>query len=138
MIVLSAILTQAWSNFFKKAESIRKSCLAFYCRSYHKPSWKQKIWKLYWDNFNFINQLSRSVHKNTFLDSHLDFFPTNLGAVSDEYDEKFHQIIKEMEKKYQGWLTGHMLADYCWTIVLDILLSIELFHKSMWNEINCV
>jgi hypothetical protein len=34
--------------------------------------------------------ISLKVH---FLDSHLDFFPQNLGAVSDEHGERFHQDI---------------------------------------------
>ena len=33
--------------------------------------------------------------------SHLDFFPPNLGAVSDEQGERFHQDIAIMEKRYQ-------------------------------------
>jgi hypothetical protein len=37
--------------------------------------------------------MSLGVH---FLDSHLDFFAENLGAVSDE------QEISTMEKQYQG------------------------------------
>jgi hypothetical protein len=40
---------------------------------------------------------SLKVH---FLDSHLDFFPENLGAVSDEHGERFHQDIPNMEKRY--------------------------------------
>ena len=31
--------------------------------------------------------MSLKIH---LLDSHLDFFPENLGAVSDEHDERFH------------------------------------------------
>ena len=36
--------------------------------------------------------------KNHFLDSHLDFFPENIGAVSDEHGERFHQDIMHIEK----------------------------------------
>jgi hypothetical protein len=37
--------------------------------------------------------------KINFLRSHLDFFPPNLGAVSDEHGERFHpDIISTMEK----------------------------------------
>ncbi|UYV83572.1 hypothetical protein LAZ67_23001497 [Cordylochernes scorpioides] len=42
--------------------------------------------------------MSLKIH---FLHSHLDFFPDNLGAVSDEHGEKFHQDISSMEKLYQ-------------------------------------
>ncbi|UYV84383.1 hypothetical protein LAZ67_X001983 [Cordylochernes scorpioides] len=42
--------------------------------------------------------MSLKIH---FLHSHLDFFPNNLGAVSDEHGERFHQDISSMEKRYQ-------------------------------------
>ncbi|UYV67048.1 unc-93, partial [Cordylochernes scorpioides] len=43
--------------------------------------------------------MSLKIH---FLHSHLDFFPYNLGAVSDEHGERFHQAISSMEKRYQA------------------------------------
>jgi hypothetical protein len=54
-----------------------------------------------------------------FLDSHLDYFPKNLGAVSKEQGERFHQDIKEMERRYQGRWNVNMVADYCWTLRRD-------------------
>jgi hypothetical protein len=35
--------------------------------------------------------MSLKVH---FLNAHLDYFPENLGAVSEEQGERFHQDIK--------------------------------------------
>ena len=35
-----------------------------------------------------------------FLDSHLDFFPQNLGEVSDEHGETFNQDISIMDKLF--------------------------------------
>ncbi len=52
--------------------------------------------------------------KVNFLNSHLDKFPGNLGDVSDDQDERFHQDIKAMEQRYQGKWDTHMMADYCW------------------------
>ena len=43
--------------------------------------------------------MSVKVH---FLHSHLDYFPENLGAMSEEQGERFHQDLKTMEKRYQG------------------------------------
>ena len=37
-----------------------------------------------------------------FLYAHLDEFPDNLKAVSDELGERFHQDLKTMEHRYQG------------------------------------
>jgi len=47
-----------------------------------------------------------------FLHSHLDHFPENLGDVSEEQGERFHQGMKEMERRYQGRWGKAMLADY--------------------------
>ncbi len=60
--------------------------------------------------------MSIKVH---FLNSHLDEFPANLGDVSDEHGERFHQDIKVMEERYQGRWDTHMMADYCWSIQRD-------------------
>jgi len=57
--------------------------------------------------------MSLKIH---FLQSRLDFFPENLGEVSDEQGEIFHQDIMATEKRYQGKWTSDMLADYCWTL----------------------
>ncbi|GFT81652.1 uncharacterized protein TNCV_3674661 [Trichonephila clavipes] len=57
--------------------------------------------------------MSVKVH---FRHSHLDYFPENIGAVSEEQEERFHQDIKEMERRYQGRLNVSMMADYCWML----------------------
>jgi hypothetical protein len=41
--------------------------------------------------------MSLKVH---FLHSHLDFFPENVGEVSDKQGKHFHQDIKSMEHRY--------------------------------------
>ena len=50
-----------------------------------------------------------------YLHSHLDWFPENLGDVSEEQGERFYQDIKVMEERYQGRWDGNMMADYCWS-----------------------
>ena len=68
-------------------------------------------------------KMSLKVH---FLDSHLDFFHKNLGDVSDEHGERFHQDISVIESRYRGkWSVG-MLADYCWPIQQN---DLETQHK---------
>ena len=54
--------------------------------------------------------------KTHFLHAHLDFFPENCGALSDELGERFHQNIAAIEKRYEGKWSPAMLGDYCWTI----------------------
>ncbi|GBN99790.1 hypothetical protein AVEN_169542-1 [Araneus ventricosus] len=60
--------------------------------------------------------MSLEVH---FLDSHLDSFPEKLGGVSEEQGERFHQDIKEMERRYQGKWIASMIADNCWMLQRD-------------------
>ena len=64
--------------------------------------------------------MSLKVH---FLHSHLDFFPENLGDVSEEQGERFHQDIKDMEHRYQGYWNVKMMADYCWTLKRDCVTN---------------
>jgi len=61
--------------------------------------------------------MSLNIH---FLDSHLDFFPDNLGVVSDEQEERFHQEMSALEKRYQGQRSERMSAEYCWTMKRDV------------------
>lgn len=60
--------------------------------------------------------MSIKVH---FLNSHLHQFPENLGDVSDEQGERFHQDLMVMEERYQGRWDKNMMADYCWSIKRD-------------------
>ena len=60
--------------------------------------------------------MSLKIHN---LHSHLDFFPENLGAVSDEHEERFHQDIAKIEKRYQGKWSVNALADYFWSLMTD-------------------
>ena len=75
--------------------------------------------------------MSIKVH---FLHSHLTSFPGNLGAVSDEQGERFHQDLKVMEERYCGRLDVNMMADYCWSIKRDSL-QVEHSRKSYKRKI---
>lgn len=57
--------------------------------------------------------------KMHFLFSHMEKFPENLGAMSDEQGERFHQDMRQMEERYQGRWDAVMMADYCWSLKRD-------------------
>ena len=59
----------------------------------------------------------RMSFKLHFLHSHLDFFRDNLGNVSKEHGERFHQDIQVMEKRYQGRWDEAMMGDYVWNLM---------------------
>ena len=65
-------------------------------------------------------KMSPKIH---FLHLHLDFFPGNCGAGSDEHGERFDQDVSSMAKRYQGKLNCAMLADCCWTSENDALTT---------------
>ena len=56
---------------------------------------------------------ARMSIKLHYLFSQLDYFPENLGDVSEEQVERFHQDIRAMEERYQGRWDSHMMTDYC-------------------------
>ena len=75
------------------------------------------------ENYKQLFEDLLNVHQNMgcnmslniyFLHPHLDVFPPNLGAVSDEHGEKFHQDISTTEKRCAGKWSQKVLALCCW------------------------
>jgi len=111
------------SNFVRKLNKLERSAwisivdvIRNFLGNRRSENYKVIIAKLITNLHALGCNMSLKIH---FLHSHLDFFQPNLGAVSDEHGERFHQDIKDMEKRYQGTATPNMLADYCWTIARD-------------------
>ena len=71
-----------------------------------------------------VSGMSLKLH---FLHSHLEFFPDNLGAVSDEHGERFHQDIPVVEIRYKGKSNANMMGDYCWFLQKQ---SETKYHRS--------
>ena len=63
-------------------------------------------------------KMSIKVH---FLFSHLNKFLDNLGAVSDEQGERFHQDLMAVEERYQGRGDRHTV---CWQTTAGVLNAI--------------
>lgn len=84
--------------------------------NYRSPNYRELIANLL-ENYRKIGaHLSLKMH---FLKSHLDFFPEDLGAFSDEHGERFHQDISDIEDRFNGRYTPQMLGEYCWTLLRD-------------------
>lgn len=60
--------------------------------------------------------MSLKVH---FFHSHLDFFPENLGPVSNEDGERFHQDNTKVKRRFSGKWNASMLVEYCWFLVRE-------------------
>ena len=94
--------------------SFKKVCNRFF-GNHRAENYSDIVKELLVSYRNLGCNMSLNIH---FLDSH--FFTKNLGAVSDEHRERFHQDILSMETRYQGKWSSSMLADYCWTLKSDI------------------
>ena len=70
--------------------------------------------------------MSLKVH---FLHALLNYFPQNLGDMSEEHGERFHQDIKRMKTRYKGRWAVSMMADYCWCLKRD-RVSNEVARKA--------
>jgi len=57
------------------------------------------------------------------LHTHLDFFPENLGTVSDRQGERFYQKIELVNIRYQGFWNDSMLMDYYWMLCRNVLVK---------------
>ena len=66
------------------------------------------------------------------LHSHLEFFVSNMAAVTDEHGEKFNQEIHSMERRYEGKFILSMIADYCWNLVLETTGNKRANFRKTW------
>ena len=107
-------------------------------------SWVSSGRKVSWyDAWSCTVQSYKAVGYNTsvkmhFLDFHLDFSPEDLGTVSNEHGERFHQDISTMEKQYQGQWIPSMLADYCWKFRRDVPQAKEAESHPLLPFRQCV
>lgn len=111
--------SEAWSSFVEVIDG--------FLGNNKTPNYKEIVASMV-ENYKKLGcNMSVKLH---FLDSHVDSFPENLGAVSEEQGERFHQDIKEMERRYQGRWDIRMMADYCWTLKRD---SPTKIHKKNYK-----
>jgi len=68
---------------------------------------------------NFKAMGCRMSLKLHVLHSHLAVFKSNMGQYSEEQGERFHQDVRELERRYQGQYNERMLADYIWGLIRE-------------------
>lgn len=54
--------------------------------------------------------------KEHILHWHLDYFPQNLGALSEEQRQRFYEDIKDMEWWFKGRWNINMTGKYFWML----------------------
>ncbi|GBM80599.1 hypothetical protein AVEN_151506-1 [Araneus ventricosus] len=72
--------------------------------------------------------------KAHFLHSHIDCFPENLELIpSEEKSARFHQDVRDIEKRYQVRWDFNMLAGYCWMLSLE---TEDGKRKRVWGSVQ--
>ena len=107
-LTLNALERDAWVAF--------KDVVAGFLGNHKSNNYKEIVDTLLGSYKAMGCNMSLKIH---FLHSHLEFFPENLGSVSDEQGERFHQDISLMEERSEGKWSPNMLADYCWNLKRD-------------------
>ena len=77
---------------------------------------------------------SRGINLH-FLNSHLDQFSDNLGAVSDEQGERFHQDLKIMKELYQGHRDKSMMTT---AGALNEIAQMKFTNAKVINANSCL
>ena len=104
------------SKQHKNAITALKNVRDGFIGNYRAENYKELVQKMI-DSFQAINaKMSLKVH---ILYNHLDEFVDNLGAYSEQHGERFHQDLREMEKRYAGKDYKMMLADHCWFLIRE-------------------
>ena len=114
-------------TFLDAFAELRKATISFVmsaCASFLGHVKVENCKKLVEDLLNAYQTLGCNMSlKIHFLHPHLDFFPSNLGAVSDEHGKSFHQDISTTEKRYSKEWSQNMLADCCWNLTEEVSIA---------------
>lgn len=102
---MNSVEKNAWFSF--------KAVIENFLGTKRDPNYKTIVFTML-SNFEKLGCLMSS--KLHYLFSHLDRFPENNAAKSEEMGERFHQDIKQKERHYQGRWDERMMADYCWSL----------------------
>ena len=75
-------------------------------------------------------RMSLKLH---MMHSHLDFFKSKMGDYSEEHGERFHQVVMEFEKRYQGQYNERVTGDYVWGLVRET----QTLHRRKSRRFVC-
>jgi len=107
-------LEQKMSSLEKNAWQAFRLVVSGFLGNHRSENYKELVQNLIEHYGKLGCRMSIKLH---FLHCHLDFFKPNLGSVSEEHGERFHQDIQLMEKRYQGRWDSAMMGDYIWGLI---------------------
>lgn len=98
----------AWESF--------EAVIDGFLGNHRSDNYRELVAKMLVDFERIGSHLPLKMH---FLKSHLDYFPDNLGAFSDEQGERFHQDLADMEDRFNNRYLPNMFGEYCWSVLRD-------------------
>ena len=105
---LSKTERTAWNCF--------KAVVQGFLGNYRAENYQQLVQDLI-KAFNAMGcRMSLKLH---MLDAHLEKFKDNMGDYSEEQGERFHQDVKEVERRYQGHYDERTMGYYIWSLVRE-------------------
>ena len=109
---LNYIERTAWNSF--------KAVVTGFLGNYRAENYKELVQEM---KNSFCAMRCRMSLKLHMLDAHLDKFKDNMGNYSEEQGERFHQDVKEVERRYQGHYNEKMMGDHIWGLVRECELD---------------
>ncbi|CAK9829696.1 hypothetical protein ANTRET_LOCUS6991 [Anthophora retusa] len=105
---LSSAEVAAWNSF--------KLIVSDFLGNNNSPNYEMIVEDLLQKYATIGINMSLKIH---FLQSHLNLFQENLGDISDEHGERFHQEMKTIDWPYQEFLDERMMGDYMWSLIRE-------------------
>lgn len=99
------------SNVEREAFDNMKLVISNFLGNHRAENYKEIVHNMLMSFERMKISMSPKIH---YLHQHLDFFRDNLGKISDEHGERFHQQIMLIEHRFQGKDDEHMLAEFVW------------------------
>ena len=97
-LMIDEIFQTTMNKIERNARKSFKEVVSNILRNRKSPNYKSIVGEMP-KNFQKLGyRMSVKVH---YLSSNLDFFSANLGSMSEEQDERFHQNFLKMESRYQ-------------------------------------
>lgn len=112
-MLASNLFEASLSEIEKEAFNCIKLVVQNFLGNRRAPNYEELVGNMIRAFKNMGVNMSLKIH---FLADHLDFFPENLGAVSDEQGERFHQDIAIIEGRFKGKDKIAMISTYLWSI----------------------
>ena len=113
-IIQDSEFDECLSSEKRKAWLSVKNVIRNFLRNHKSKHYKRYVNEMLTQFYDLNVSMSLKIH---FPHSHLDLFSGKLGSVSDEQEERSHEDIETIEKRYQGKWSTSSFAYYYWSLL---------------------